>query len=290
MKNRIIILYLILFNIASAIGLKALVIPQSAIVMSTSNSGIGDALSPDINPASISNVKPFFGFSRNIWLGDLQGQKVLVLWDDKNIYSQFSFESLNVNDIELRNDVASETPIGFFGAFWYAFDFSRSVNIEKLFPNLNDLKIGYKIKFNLSKLYTESMYGATFDIGMQKKINNNISLGFVFKNYGKEVNKNLKVSTPKLLGLGISYKTPKIPLKILSDIVFQDKHTLTKISLNTDFKYINLILGKTKGKDYDDVAFGLSIKLKNWSLIYANLKHDNSNLGNPSSIELRKYF
>mgnify|MGYP001349128988 CR=1 FL=1 len=283
MVQKIIILTLILINIGFSIGLKALVIPQSAIVLATSNSGIGDALSADINPASVSTIKPYIGFSRNIWYGDLEGQKFSMLWEESNIFSQLSFESLKIDDIELRNEVASEAPLSFFGVYWYAFDISRSIDME-------NFKLGYKVKFNLSKLYTESMHGITLDFGLQKQINDNFSLGFVLKNFGKEIDKNLTAKTPELLGLGISYSFSNFPLKILSDVVSQDSRTLTKLSMQTDFEFVNLILGSTRGDKYSDIAFGLNIKIKQWSLIYGNLKHNNSSLGNPVSIEIRTYF
>ena len=277
------IIILIFLNIGFSIGLKSLVIPQSALALATSNSGIANALSADINPASLNTIKPFLGFSKNTWIGDLKGQKISMLWEDNNIYSQLSFESLKINDIELRNEVASETPMGFFGAYWYAFDFSRSIKVT-------NFKLGYKIKFNHSKLYTESMHGVTIDIGIQKKINDSFSLGFVLKNYGKEIDNNLSAKTPEFLGLGVSYQFPNSPMKILSDVVSQDNQILTKLLMQTDFKYINLILGTTRGDEYTDVAFGINLSIKEWSLIYGNLKHNNSALGNPVSIEIRTYF
>ena len=43
-------------------------------------------------------------------------------------------------------------------------------------------------------------------------------------------------------------------------------------------------------KNYDDIAFGVHFSIKEWTLIYGNLKHSNSALGDPISIELRKYL
>ena len=269
---------LIFYSFIFSIGLKGLIIPQTASLLSKSGAGI--ALSAEVNPALFINLDPYVSFSKNTWLGDLMGQKASILFHKK---TYLSFETLSINDIELRNEIASDTPIGFFGVYWYAFDISRSIDME-------NFKLGYKVKFNLSKLYTESMHGVTLDFGLQKQINDNFYLGFVLKNFGKEIDKNLTAKTPEFLGLGISYSFSNFPLKILSDVVSQDSRTLTKLSMQTDFEFVNLILGSTRGDKYSDIAFGLNIKIKQWSLIYGNLKHNNSSLGNPTSIEIRTYF
>jgi len=285
---KIIVIAVVSFNFVLAIGLKALVIPQNALVLSSSNTGIGDNLSPDINPASLVDTNPFLGFSRNIWFGDLEGQKISMIWKGK-VKSQFSFESLNIQDLELRNEVASDSPLGFFGAYWYAVDFSSSIGVNN-FSALKSLQIGYKIKLNLSKLYTESMYGVTLDVGLRGKINENINFGVVIKNVGKEFDKNLTSNTPKTVGVGFVYQIPNAYLKLLSDIVRQDEIILTKFSIQTNFKYVNLIAGTTRADNYEDVAFGLHIHIQDWSFIYGNLNHSNTILGDPVSIELRKYF
>ena len=128
--------------------------------------------------------------------------------------------------------------IGFFGAFWYAFDLSKTIDIKSL--SARNFYFGYKVKFNLSKLYTESMYGGTVDFGIIKKMSNNLSVGFVTKNLGKEYYNNTSFNTDMTIGLGASYKL-KIPIKILSDILYVDSDVMTKLSLITEFPYVNVV-------------------------------------------------
>ena len=287
--NKIIFILAMSLNLVYAIGLKSLVIPQSALVLGSSNIGIGDNLSSEINPSSLIEINPYLGFSRNIWLGDVDGQRISMMWNRK-MNSHLSFESLNVKDIELRNKVANDEPLGFFGAYWYAIDFSRGLDLKKIFPKFESLQVGYKIKFNLSKLYTESMYGVTFDLGIRKKINDRLFFGLVLKNFGKEIDKNLTVDTPEIFGIGIAYEIPRIHLKILTDVVKQEEHLLKKVGIQTNFKHVNLLAGTTESSKYSDFSYGLQVKIKEWSIIYGNLIHNNSVLGNPISIELRKNF
>ena len=164
MKNIFIICFSL--NIAFGIGLKALIIPQSALTLASSNTGIAHNINVDINPASLSYLNPYMGFSKNNWFGDLEGQKISII---KN-HSYISFESLSINDIELRDEVASESPVGFFGAYWYSLEYSRFLNLD--FLKSNKIDIGYKVKVYLSKLYTESMHGIAIDLGLTKKMTN----------------------------------------------------------------------------------------------------------------------
>tara|TARA_B100000029_G_C17512777_1_gene936913 strand:+ start:619 stop:1476 length:858 start_codon:yes stop_codon:yes gene_type:complete len=285
MIKNILILFLFV-NSIFAIGLKALIIPQSALTLGGSSTGIADNISVDLNPASLVFIEPYLGFSKNNWFGDLNGQKISVVWNEKN-KSYFSFESLSIADIELRDEVASENPIGFFGAFWYAFDLSKTIDIKSL--SARNFYFGYKVKFNLSKLYTESMYGGTVDFGIIKKMSNNLSVGFVTKNLGKEYYNNTSFNTDMTIGLGASYKL-KIPIKILSDILYVDSDVMTKLSLITEFPYINVVCGLTNGKSYNDFSVGLHMIFNDWSFVFSGLKHDNNSLGSPTSIELIKTF
>ena len=273
---RLIYIQILFFSFIHAVGLKALVIPQNALTLSLSNTGVGDYLAAEINPASIYKIDQHLGFSKNNWYGELGGQKISSLFSD-NKY--FSFESLSVDDIELRDEIASDSPLGFFGAYWYSVDYSQSFQI----PSLNSFSVGYRLKFNLSKMYDSSMYGVTADLGLIKKVKDNLSLGLVIKNFGKEYKSNLNADTPLTIGLGVSYNVPVVRLNILSDIVYQDDIVLNKIALKTSFPYVNLIFGSTQGDDYSDFSMGLIIDIKKWSIIYGSLKHDNDLIGTPSS-------
>lgn len=276
---------MLIFSFTYAIGLKALVIPQNALVLSLSNTGIGGNLAAEINPASLSKIDPYLGFSKNNWYGGLRGQKISSLFSNsKRTY--FSFESLSVKDIELRDEIANDTPIGFFGAYWYSLDYSQAINIS----SLDSFSLGYRLRLHLSKMYDESMYGITTDIGITKKINDNLSLGMVIKNFGKEYKGDLNAEMPIYLGVGLSYYISKIRLNVLSDIVYQDSMLLNKYALKTNFPFINLIIGSTRGKNYNDFSMGIIIEIDKWSIMYGTLKHNNELLGSPSSFELRKLF
>ena len=281
--KKIILLY-ISFNFLFSIGLKALIIPQSALTLASSNTGIAHNANIDVNPASFNSLNHRMGFSKNNWFGDLQGQKVSMIKNN----SYISFESLSIDDIELRNEVASESPIGFFGAYWYSLEYSRLFDFN--FFKSRNIDFGYKIKFYLSKLYTESMHGIAVDLGFTKALSDNLSIGFVAKNFGKEYVGELNAKTPTVFGVGLKYDNSNIPLIILSDLFYRDDSMFKKLSLETKFPYINLICGYTTGNNYKDYSMGLKVDIMDWSFVYATLKHDNDVLGTPTSIELIRRF
>ena len=266
------------------LGLRALIIPQSATLLSTSGAGIANSY--EVNPALLPSSNLFVSFSRNSWLGGVSGQKISMLSKNK---TYISFETLSVTDIELRDEIANDSPLGFFGAYWYALDLSRSKKID--IGLIKNLDLGYRLKMNFSKLYTETMNGYTIDVGFNKKINNTLSLAFVAKNVGKESSSNLRTKTIPTIGIGATYMVFNSQLKIIGDLLNQNNENFVKVACETNFPFgIDFIFGSTYSKDYKDFSMGIKLDLKGWSLIYGNLNHDNSILGNPTSIEIKKYF
>ena len=125
----------------------------------------------------------------------------------------------------------------------------------------------------------------------QPKINNNLSIGFVIKNFGKEYSNHLKANSSPLYGIGATYNIEDLKIILISDLIYQDNENFLKFAMQTNLSLgINFILGGTYSKNYKDFSFGVKLDLKDWSMIYGNLNHDNPILGNPTSIEIKKYF
>jgi len=280
MLNKILFI-LLSFNLSICIGLKALIIPQSASLLSTSGTGI--SYSHEINPALLLEPNSYLSLSKNSWLAGISGQKISYFFDNRKY---ISFESLSINDIELRDEIASEEPLGFFGADWYAAEINKSYDLS-FYENIT---FGYKVKLNYSKLYTESMHGYSIDIGFNNQINKNLNIGLLIKNLGREYSNNLRVDNDILLGVGVSYKIPDLKLILLSDYVIYDENNFLKFSTITTLPYLNFIIGGTYSESYKDLSFGIKLDYKKWAFIFGNLNHNNPVLGNPSSVEIRKIF
>lgn len=275
------VLFILLsFNLSLCIGLKALVIPQSASLLSTSGTGI--CYSYEVNPALLFADNSSISLSKNSWLGGVSGQKISYIFNKRNY---ISFESLSINDIELRDEIATESPIGFFGAHWYAAEVNKSYDL-----GFNNLTFGYKIKLNYSKLFSESMHGYSIDLGLNQNLNQNLNIGILLKNIGREFASNLRVENNILFGVGIRYNLPDLKLILLSDYLNYDENNFLKFSAITDLPYLNFIAGGTYSDNYKDLSFGVKLDYKKWELIFGNLNHNNAILGNPSSVEIIKIF
>ena len=275
------VLFILLsFNLSLCIGLKALVIPQSASLLSTSGTGI--CYSYEVNPALLFADNSSISLSKNSWLGGVSGQKISYIFNKRNY---ISFESLSIDDIELRDEIATESPIGFFGAHWYAAEINKSYDLGS-----NNLTFGYKIKLNYSKLFSESMHGYSIDLGLNQNLNQNLNIGILLKNIGREFGGNLRVENNILFGVGVRYNLPSLKLILLSDYLIYDENNFLKFSTITDLPYLNFIVGGTYSDNYKDLSFGVKLDYKKWELIFGNLNHNNAILGNPSSVEIIKIF
>ena len=283
------IIYMMLFSFGWSIGLQALVIPQKATVIATSGAGIGGYIDGSINPAALSYIKPHLGVSDNLWYADISGIK--SNWSfGKNIHRVFSIESIGLDDIEhhITNEV---DPLGYVEAKWIAVDFSSAVDLNKLINDAKGFSLGYNIKLNYSKLHTERYWGYSIDIGLQKRINNKLSLGFVTKNFGREYSLSGIDKIENYLGLGIAYNAHAIRNNIYFDWIYSNNRNIFKFALKTDFKYVNLVLGTSYSKDsYKDFSYGFNFELRNWAITFGSILHSNSELGTPKSVELKKYF
>ena len=282
------IVILFLMKPVFGIGLKALEVPQTGLLISLSGAGIGSGLAVELNPANIEHKQSCISFSNNKWLGDLSGSKISYLQSKNKFKHYFSFEFLSIDDIELRNDQPSDNPLGYVESNWVAFDYAGNI------PNNLDIDLGYKIKLNYSKLYTSRYYGYSFDFGLKKNILNNLDLGFVIKNFGVEYNGSESENIQPTTGVGISYslnldKNYFKGFNFLFDVLDVDSQQILRIGAKINFPYVGIHIGSSFSENYRDIAYGLSFKYDNFELIIGNLNHENSILGSPVSLEF-SYF
>lgn len=285
----------LLINISFCIGLKALVIPNNATMIAISGSGVSDYIDININPASIHKLSSQVSFSNNQWFGDLQGNKISYLWSKNNYKNFISFESLGLDDIELRDEVPSDNPIGYTEAKWMAVDYVNTMPLDLMLPNSN-IDLGYKLKFNYSKLHTNRYYGYSLDLGMIKQFDN-INIGATIKNIGKEnMGSSYETINPRYT-LGVSTNIPFSNKnqqynnwKLYADLVYEDKQMIYKVASKVQFSFIELMLGSSYSDNYQDFSYGLSFHFNDWSIIYGSLNHENPILGSPVCFEISKQF
>ena len=274
-------------------GIQTMYVPQSASLLAKSSTGIAQHYS--VNPANIYKTKQFFSFSKNDWLVDTKGQKISYLFNTINNHkAYFSVETLINDKIPIYGIVANDNPIGYFDTYWYSIEYSQAYSLDELFNLETNISIGYKMKLNLSKLYAENITNYSFDVGLNKIFNENFSLGFVINNlssnFSSSIDRSDLYSDSPLPGIGLNYRMPKSYLDFSVDLLYQNNYYLKKLSVNTLFPYANIILGLSESDNYSNFSYGVSFNFKDWEIIYASLKHEDSSLGTPVSIEISKYF
>ena len=94
-----------------------------------------------------------------------------------------------------------------------------------------------------------------------------------------------------LYGIGATYRIDNLKIILITDLVYRDQEHSLKFGLQTNLPMgVNFVFGGTYSESYKDFSLGVKLDIKDWTLIYGNLSHDNPILGNPSSIEIKKYF
>ena len=289
-----IIKYVLFISLGLSTGPQTMYVIQNASLLANSSTGI--ALNHNLNPANIVFNDKHVSFSKNNSIYDLEGQKISILNIFNGKKSFFSFENLSSSSIPIYEDSPpiDDNPIGYFDTYWYAVEFSQSFEFNNFFQ-LSDIMFGYKIKANLYKLFSDKSTDYSFDVGFRKKINNRIDIGFVLKNLSGEssgVNNQISGIYDGNIsyGLGLNYNIPNAYVHISSDIYYRNSNFVNKVSLKTDFPYLNLIFGKTIYSGYSDFSYGLNLDFGGWTFVYGYLSLNDNTIGNPSSIQILREF
>jgi hypothetical protein len=134
------------------------------------------------------------------------------------------------------------------------------------------------------------MHGFSVDLGINNKVNENLDIGFLIRNIGREFSDNLRLNNEILIGVGAKYFMPNLNLVFLSDFFIFEQNKYLKLSTITTLPYLNFIVGGTYSDSYKDFSFGIKLDYKKWAIVFGNLNHNNTALGSPSSIEIMKSF
>ena len=143
--NILIYIIFLSFNLYP-IGFDALNIPSNSMEMSLSGSGIAARYSGAMNPSGNTNQSSLIGFSANKWMVEINGNSFYYI---DNGY-QFTYSSFKVDDIELRNDIPSDTPLDIIESNLLSFGISKSFKIFK------DFDFGIGANFHYIQLFNRT--------------------------------------------------------------------------------------------------------------------------------------
>jgi hypothetical protein len=278
MRNILLLLYI---NIIISFGIEAVAVPQSALELASSNSGLGNSKNFRSNFALINNVKSQISFSNISWYQDVVGTNVDIKWN-KKYHHYISLFSLSSSDIGLWLDVPDDEPIDYF-------DINHISLAYGLGKNLSDrLNVGIKSTVVYNNIYVDESFGYYFDLGVSYKYNSNLYLGFVLNKLGTEKTNNSDITYPLEAGLGLTYNFSTFKTLLNTDIIYNESFNepvQMKISTKTKISALSLISGYNFSHSEQHFTTGFSFKYRKIQFDYGVAFH--SSLGNPIILSLK---
>ena len=153
------IYFLIIFSFIFSFGVQSFSLPHSALEISNSNSGIGNSNNININAAGINNIKNTVSFSSISWYQGVKGSNIDFKWGEKK-HHYINLYNLSAKDIELRDLVPNDNPIGLFDIHHISLSYGFGTSID------NKIKIGTKANFSYNQLYVDESYGYHINFGI----------------------------------------------------------------------------------------------------------------------------
>jgi hypothetical protein len=274
--------FFIVVSFSWGIGLQGLIIPENGHELSTAGAGIAGGITPGLNPAMNISKHSYFQVSLNHWLGDIKGSQTTYHWGRK-IPQAISIQSWNANDIQLWGDNPDSSPLGTFGVHYVSAAYSISHHLNTPY------RFGVQIQANYTHLYTESMRGITLDAGALFPLNSFITTGAVVRNIGYEYTNNLRAELPTEIGVGMELKLP-YKISVLTDAIYLTEGIDIRMGFRTHFKWLNIHAGTSIHKKRAAQGMGFSFNYRQWLISYGIYSHENSNLGLPQFLDVRRYL
>ena len=105
--------FLIIFSFIFSFGVQSFSLPHNALELSNSNSGIANSDNININASGINNIKNSVSFSSLSWYQGVKGSNIDFKWG-KTKHHYINIYNLSADNIELRDLVPNDNPIGLF--------------------------------------------------------------------------------------------------------------------------------------------------------------------------------
>ena len=202
-----------------------------------------------------------------------------------------SLNMINISGIELRDETASENPIGETQALNMYLSLAYATKLD------GNWHIGLQIKYLYEKYYLYAADGFALDLGIKKEnILQDLSWGFVIQNIGKMSALN-KEATKLPLGLrtGLSYVLPVQILEARPLIAVDINHILndmTSVNLGIEvplLSYTAIRLGYVVGRESQTITTGFGMNYDVFHIAYAFVPY-NYDLGNSHRFSLTVDF
>ena len=269
------IYFLIIFSFIFSFGVQSFSLPHNALQLSNSNSGIANSDNININASGINNIKNSISFSSLSWYQGVKGSNIDLKWG-KTKHHYINVYNLSADNIELRDLVPNDNPIGLFDIHHISLSYGFGTHISE------KLNIGVKTNFTYNQLYVDESYGYHINLGVSYLYNKFLSFGISLQQLGLEKYSNTNYTYPLLAGIGASMNLNKLNTQINTDIIFQEELD-SPLSLNVSsistFSSFSIITGYHFNEDKQEFSCGFSFRYRKIEFDYGIGFHDN--LGSP---------
>ena len=276
--------FLIIFSFIFSFGVQSFSLPHDALEISNSNSGIGNSNNININAAGINNIQNSVSFSSIAWYQGVKGSNIDFKWGKKK-HHYINLYNLSANDIELRNLVPNENPIGLFDIHHISLSYGFGTDIS------DKINIGVKTNFNYNQLYINESYGYHINLGASYLYNKFLSFGITLQQLGLEKYNNQNHKYPLLVGAGASINLTNLRTQINTDIIYQeelDKPISVTISSISKFSGFAIITGYYFNENKQELSCGFSFRYRKIQFDYGIGFHDN--LGLPTIFSFKYHI
>ena len=278
------IYFLVIFSFIFSFGVQSFSLPHNALELSNSNSGVANSNNININAAGINHIKNSISFTSLSWYQGVKGSNIDYKWSNKN-HHYINIFNLKASDIELRDIVPNDNPIGLFDIHHISLSYGFGASIN------NKIQIGAKANFSYNQLYIDESYGYHMNFGISYLYNRFLSFGLTAQQIGFNQHNNSNHAYPILLGGGASFNIPKLNTQINTDIIFQEElesPVSLKINSVSKFSAFSIIAGYHFNENKKEFSCGFSFKYRKLQFDYGIGFHNS--LGSPSIFSFKYHI
>lgn len=259
--------------------------------------GMGEAYTSVANDASATFWNPAglagsgsnsIILMHNSWFQDINHEFAAIQFVNGDHNIAVSLNMMSIDGIELRDETASEVPIGTTHALNTYMGLSYAKHI------IGEWQIGLQLKYLYEKYYHFSADGFAFDLGLKKeKIIADLSWGLVFQNLGKmSALKDEATRLPTIVRTGFDYRLPFQVLDnrpLLAADVAYILDDVTTLNLGAEIplmSYIDVRLGYVLGRETQSITGGFGLNYGIFHIAYAFVPYS-YDLGNSHRFSLK---
>lgn len=279
------VLSLVAVQSSWALGWRASYLPGSALALALGNGGVAHPYNIALvsaNPAHVwGQESEALEVGHLRMFGDLKGYNLRWHRTVRTNPLQLVLQSMVEDDIELRSNVPTAQPLGYFSARLITASIIRGWR-------MGDLNLGVNLTGAYQRIFEHSAGGLWAAVGFQGELFPWLRWGLTVRNLGFATAMHTQSeSVLPRIGGGMAVKTPLLQDSYLSVDLWADEYQglMPVLAWRTIGKNLNLSAGMRWEKDAPLITAGIDISYRRWTIAYA-YGYQETTLGQPHLLSL----